>query len=187
MYRHDTVAAHAHIECLQTRVGEITGELAAAERARHLAEVELDRIREGIGDDPDLPDDIQYLRTQTGLRLLGTVGLVGFVAGIAALFADRIADPLWSWRGVQNLWFHIQYGDALTSLAIAGGIGLCAWPWLVIPWLGAVGLRRLRRWGWALAIVGALLYLPTPAMPIAAYALMVLFSGRVRALYFPPA
>lgn len=185
MYRHDRVAAHAHIECLQTRVGDLADELAAAKAAGLRAESEVERLREGIGDDPDLVDDVQYRRTQRGLRLIGLTGLVCFITGVSWLLAHRIGPPMWSWQGVENFWFHVTYGDALSSLAMSGGIAVLLSPWLVLPWLGAIGLRRQRRWGWVLGVVGALLFLPTPLMPVAAYTLTVLFSGRVRALYFP--
>lgn len=36
-----------------------------------------------------------------------------------------------------------------------------------------------------IAVVSALLYLPTPLMPVSVYALMILSSARVRDVFFP--
>ncbi len=185
MYRHDRVAAHAQIDCLRAQVGDLDARLAEAERARAAAEAESERLREGIGDDPELLSAPSYRRVQLGLRGIGAIGGAAFLVGASWLLAVRIADPLWTIQGLRNLWFHVRFGDAIETFAIAGGLALLLSPWLALPWIGAIGLRRQRRWGWTLAVVAAVLYLPTPLMPVAALALAVLTSGRVRALFFP--
>ena len=60
MYRHDRVAAHAHIQSLSLHLTSLQARLAEAERAREDALAELDRTREGIGDDPELASTPAY-------------------------------------------------------------------------------------------------------------------------------
>ncbi len=185
MYRAQQLAARANIDSLRSDVGERARRFADAEARFRASEAELDRLREGIGDDPDLLEDRRYRWTQTGLRALGAIGLAGLLVGLVPLFHRFFGEPYLTWQGVVNLGFHFRDGDGFAGLASAGAVLMLASPWLVLPWLGAIGLRRQRRWGWALANIGALLYLPTPLMPLSILAMMVLWSGRVRALYFP--
>ena len=70
-----------------------------------------------------------------------------------------------------------------TGTATGFVVVLCS-PWVLLPWLGVRGLDRQRRWGWTLAVAGACIFLPTPALPVAVLALLVLFSARVRRVFF---
>jgi len=185
MYRAQQLAARANIDSLRANVGELSRRLEEAERKREESEAELDRLREGIGDDKALLDERRYRWTQFGLRALGLVGVLALVAGLIPLFERFFGEPYLSWQGLLNLGFHFEFGEGFMGLAAAGAVSLLVWPWLVLPWLGAVGLRRQRRWGWVVGIVSAVLYVPTPLMPLSVFALVVLFSPRVRALYFP--
>lgn len=133
MYRHDRVAAHAHIECLRTRVGELAARLEASERERARSEAALDRLREGIGHDPGLPADRQYRFTLHGLRILGVMGLCGVAAVLVPLFLRTFEDPLLSWQGVLNLAYHFREGDGFFGLASAGAIVALGSPWLALP------------------------------------------------------
>ena len=185
MYRHPHVAAHAQIETLRGDLSRLRADLEAAERARRDAERALEHAREGVEPDPDLEFDATYVWARRGLVALGNVGVVVAIAGLVPLLQHTVADARLDAQGVANFVWHMQHGRGWVGLAATLGVLVIGAPWIALPLLGAIGLRRSRRAGWFFAVAGSALYLPTPLAPLAVLALAVLLSGRVRRVYFP--
>ncbi|MBW2460381.1 MAG: hypothetical protein JRH11_01960 [Deltaproteobacteria bacterium] len=65
-----------------------------------------------------------------------------------------------------------------------GAIFVLASPWAVLPFAGAMGISARRRWGWLVAVVAAVLWLPTPVFPLSLVVLLRLFGDRTREVFF---
>jgi hypothetical protein len=185
MYRDDQLANRSQIDALRAQTLELERRLAETERARDRAKAELDSLREGVADDPALDLDHGYRGAQDALRILAALCTLAALAAVSAILITSFAAPELSVQGLSNLFWHLRYGDGTPGLAAAGSMVLLLLPWLALPWVAAVGLKRHRRWGWYLAVVCCVLYLPTPLVFIAVPIFAIVLSGRVRRTYFP--
>lgn len=185
MYRHPQLAAQAQIETLRTDLSRLRADLEAAERARRAAERALDHAREGVEPDAELEAERGYRWAQRGLVALGTIGALAALAGLVPLLEHTVAEARLDSQGLANFAWHLRHGRGWVGLAATLGVLTIGAPWILVPLLGAIGLRRARRAGWFLAVAGCALYLPTPFAPFAVLGLAVLLSGRVRRVYFP--
>lgn len=185
MYRHPQLAAQAQIEALRADLARVSASLETANRGRDDAERALENAREGVEPDPALEHDARYRWARRALIGLGLTGALVAIAGLVPLLGYTVAEPRLDPQGVENFAWHLRHGRGWVGLSATVGVLGLGSPWLVVPVLGAYGLRKTRRWGWFLAVVGCALYLPTPMMPVAALGLGVLLSGRVRRVYFP--
>ena len=184
VYRDTQLAAHAQIHTLERALGDVERERAALEHERDRARLELQRTRDGVDPDPALETDVGFRRARTVLSVLGILAALAMIAGLLPLLSSLVADPLLDAQGLRNFGWHVVHGRGLVGLAAAGFVLMLASPWLVLPWLGRRGLSQTRRWGWTLGVAACALFLPTPLLPLAAFALSVLCSRRVRKVFF---
>jgi hypothetical protein len=184
MYRDALLAADSQIEALRTRLARTEAALDDARRAREQTLADLDRIKEGVDPDPTLAEESRYVWTRRGLLTLGTVASIAVVALVRLVAARWMPDPMPSPTGVRNLAWSVANGHGVMALAATGFVVVLGMPWVLLPFLGASGLERRRRWGWTLAVAGCVLFLPTPMLPIAAFGLAFLVSQRARRVFF---
>lgn len=183
MYRDGT---NAELQAL--RVDLARTEAARAELARQRADAlaELHRMREGIGRDDALATHPPYRRMRLGLLVLGIVGVLTVAVALPYVLTWAVAEPMLDVQGLRNFVWHVRHGRGLVGIAATGFVLALAVPWAVLPLLGRRGLLRERRWGWVAALAGSIVFLMTPALPIAVLCLVVLLSPRVRAVYLAP-
>lgn len=185
MYRHPRVAEQAQVQALRADLGELREKLASIARERDTARAELERMREGIDYDPAIDAHRGFVLTRRGMGVLVAIGAALVSSAVAATLVAFFDAPLLTMRGVENAFFHLQHGRGALGVAYASLLALVASPWIVAPALAARGLRAHRVWGWVMAVLSCLLYLPTPMLPLSAIGLGVLLSRRVRRVYFP--
>lgn len=184
MYRDAHVAAHAQIHSLARELADVERERAALRAERDRALLELQRTRDGVDPDPALETDVGFLRARRVLGVLGVLAALAMLAGLVPLLSALVADPMLDAQGLRNFAWHVLHGRGLVGLAAAGFVLILASPWLVLPWLGRLGLGASRRWGWILSVAGCALFVPTPLLPLAGFALSVLLGKRVRKVFF---
>lgn len=184
MYRDAHLARRAHLDTLARELAdaEHARERMRAERDRAL--LELQRTRDGVDPDPALEADPAYRRVRSVLAVLGALAALGMVVALVPLVSSLVAEPLLTSDGLRNFGWHLAHGRGLVGLGATGFVLVLASPWLVLPWLGRRGLSATRRWGWTLSVAGSALFVPTPLLPLAAFALSVLCSRRVRRVFF---
>lgn len=183
MYRDGTTA---ELQVLRTDLARTEAARAELERQRAAALVELRRLREGVQPDETLERDPAYRRMRVGLSVLGVVGALGLLGSLQTVSTWAVAEPLWNAQGLRNFYWHVVHGRGLVGLAAAAFVVLSALPWAVLPFVARRGLGHDRRWGWIAAVASSAVFVPTPLLPVAVLCLVVLFSKRVRAVYFPP-
>lgn len=184
MYRDGTTA---EIESLRTENAR-----AEAARERLLSEqaalrAELLRLKEGVEPDASLSEHVPYRRMRASLFALATVASLGLATGLRYVLEWAVAAPRFDLQGLRNFGWHVTHGHGLVGIAATGFVVVMTMPWIILPVLGRRGLSRDRRWGWVSAVAAAVLFLPTPLMPLSIFALSVLLSRRVRKVYFPVA
>ena len=184
MYRDALLAADSQIEALRTRLARTEADLADTRQERERTLAELERIKEGVDPDPTLAEEARYAWTRRGLLALGTAACVAVVAILRLVLARWMPDPMPSAAGLRNFAWSVENGQGVMALAATGFVVVVCMPWVLLPFLGAHGLERQLRWGWTLAVVGCVLFLPTPLLPIAAFGLAFLVSQRVRRVFF---
>lgn len=182
-YRDTGLALHLRVDALDRELEQERSRAAAAERARAEALEKLERLRDGVSEDDDL-DELGLLRWRRSLLLLTGVGILGSVVG-AILFATAyFPEPHLSWQGVRNAAWIVRHGVGATGLLGAAAILALGAPWFVLPWVGARGLQRRRRWGWLTSVVACVLWLPTPLIFVSVYSLARLFAGSTMRVFF---
>ena len=184
MYRDALLAADSQIETLRTRLSRAEADLADTRRERERTLAELERIKEGVDPDPTLAEESRYAWTRRGLLALGTVAVIAIGALVRWVLARWMPDPLPTPAGLRNFAWSVEHGQGVMALAATGFVIVICMPWVLLPFLGASGLERQRRWGWTLAVAGCVAFLPTPMLPIAAFGLAFLVSQRVRRVFF---
>lgn len=184
MYRDALLAADSQIEALRTRLAHNEQELRRIDEARARAEADLVRVREGVDPDPDLHHEPAYLRTRLGLyALMLSAGAVGVLV-IHLVLSRWMPDPRFDLTGLRNFAWSVLHGGGIEGIAATGFIAVLLSPWLLAPLLALRGLSLQRRWGWMLAVVACALFLPTPLLPFSVFGLSVLFSKRIRRVFF---
>ena len=184
MYRDALLAADSQIEALRARLARTEADLADATRERERAHTELERLKEGVAPDPALAEESDYRWTRRGLRGLGALALVATAYAVLEVSSRWMPAARLDAAGLRNFVWSVEHGHGVMALAATGFVVVLCSPWVLLPWLGVRGLDRQRRWGWTLAVAGACIFLPTPALPVAVLALLVLFSARVRRVFF---
>lgn len=184
MYRDALLAADSQIEALRARLARTEANLADVTRERERAQIELERIKEGVDPDPTLGEESDYRWTRRGLGALGALALIATAYAVLEVVSRWMPAARLDLAGLRNFLWSIQHGQGVMALSATGFVVVLCSPWVLLPWLGVRGLDRQRRWGWTLAVAGACIFLPTPALPVAALALVVLFSRRVRRVFF---
>ncbi len=173
---------------LQLRARALDHELAAAQRRalaseeaqRDLAE-RLERMRDGVAEEDSL-EERGLRRWRAALHCLALVGLATAATSAAIFMMAYFPEPNFSWQGVRNAVWVVR--DDAVGLLGGCAILVLGTPWFAIPWLGSVGLRKRRRWGWLMSVIACLLWLPTPLFPLPAYALTRLFRFDTRRVFF---
>lgn len=183
MYRDGTTA---ELQVLRTDLARTEAARVELERQRAAALAELRRLKEGVQPDETLERDPAYRRMRIGLIVLGTVGAIVLLGSLETVSSWAVAEPLWNAQGLRNFYWHIAHGRGLVGLAAAGFVVVAALPWAALPFVARRGLAGDRRWGWIAAVASSAVFVPTPLLPISVLCLAVLFSKRVRAVYFPP-
>ncbi|UJR83896.1 hypothetical protein [Sandaracinus amylolyticus] len=183
MYRHPRVADQAQIAALRTEIAELRAALEASERARRELDEALVRAREGVSSEGMVEHDEPQLRARSALLGLGALGAILVAGTIVVVLMLAAETPMLSLQGMRNLAWMLRAGVLGSTLSAVGGAFVLALPWLVLPWVAAVGLQRVRRWGWYAGVVALALYVPTPLCFIAIPGLMALCTARVRAAY----
>jgi hypothetical protein len=184
MYRDALLAADSQIEALRTRLARTEAALTDAQEERERTLAELERVKEGVDPDPTLAEEARYEWTRRGLWALGTVASIAVVAVARWVLSQWMPDPMPTPTGLRNLAWSVEHGQGVMALAATGFVVVVCLPWVILPFLGASGLERRRRWGWTLAVAGCVLFLPTPMLPVAAFGLAFLVSQRVRRVFF---
>lgn len=184
MYRDAGLASHAQIDALSRDLAVLERERAELRDERDRARIELQRVRDGVDPSPALDTNVSYRRARTVLGALAVIAALGMTAAIVPLCSSLVASPLFTSEGLRNFGWHLEHGRGLVGLAAAGFVLVLSSPWLLLPWLGRRGLGQTRRWGWTLSVAGCVLFLPTPLLPLAAFALSVLVSRPVRSTFF---
>jgi hypothetical protein len=184
MYRDALLAADSQIEALRTRLARSEEEVARIAEARARAEADLVRVREGVDPDPSLHHDRSYKQTRMGFYALVLCSLILFCVVIELVLSRWMPDPMLSLSGLRNFAWSVQHGGGIEAIAATGFIAVLLSPWLLSPLLALRGLSLQRRWGWMLGVVACCLFLPTPLLPFSTYGLTVLFSKRVRSVFF---
>lgn len=175
----------AEIETLRNDIARSDAARVALLAQQDALRKELHRIKEGVAPDPALGAHAPYRRMQAVLLVLAVVASVLLTFGLKYVLAWAVADPLFTMQGLRNFGWSVVHGRGIIGIAATGFVLLVTMPWVLLPVLGRRGLKGEHRWGWLSAVAGAALFLPTPLMPLAVFALSVLFSKRVRAVYFP--
>ncbi len=186
MYRDALLAADSQIEALRTRLARTEADLADTRQERERTLAELERIKEGVDPDPSLAEEPRYAWTRRGLLALGTAAFLAVIAVVRLVLLRWMPDPLPTPVGLRNFAWSVEHGQGVMALSATGFVVVVCLPWVLLPFLGARGLERQRRWGWTLAVAGCAIFLPTPLLPVAAFGLMFLVSQRVRRVFFAP-
>ena len=182
-YRDTGLAMSVRVHALDRELDETRVRAESAERAHAEALEKLERLRGGVAEADDL-DELGLLRWRRALLVLTGAGFVGAALG-AILFATAyFPDPQLSWQGVRNAAWIVRNGVGATGLLGAAAIIAVAAPWFVLPWMGARGLRRRRRWGWLTSVVACVIWLPTPMVLVSTYSLSRLFRGSTLRVFF---
>jgi hypothetical protein len=184
MYRDAGLATHVQIDSLSRELADAERERQELRAERDRARIELQRVRDGVDPSPELETDTSYRRARTVLGVLSVIAAISMAAAIIPLCSSLVAEPLLDAQGLRNFGWHLAHGRGLVGLAAAGFVLVLSSPWLLLPWLGRRGLCDMRRWGWTLSVAGCALFLPTPLLPLAAFAMSVLLSRPVRSAFF---
>ncbi len=185
MYRDALLAADSQIEALRTRLARSEQEVLRIEEARARAEADLARVREGVDPDPDLHHEPSYRRTRLGLyALVLSATALGCIV-IRLVLSRWMPDPMFSSPGLRNFAWSVMHGSGIEAIAATGFVAVLVSPWVLAPLIALRGLSLQRRWGWTLAVVACALFLPTPLLPLSAFGMSVLFSQRIRRVFFP--
>jgi len=176
----------AEIESLRNDVARNDAARAELLRQQVALRAELHRLKEGVEPDATLGRHVPYQRMQKVLLALAIVASIALTLGLRHVLAWAVAEPLMTMQGVRNFGWSVMHGRGVLGIAATGFALTITMPWVLLPVLGRRGLTGDHRWGWLSAVAGAALFVPTPLMPLAVFALSVLFSKRVRAIYFPP-
>lgn len=183
MYRDQVEALRLRLAGTDARLAEAHLEVDETRRALADAQRRLERLRDGVIEDDDL-GTAELPRLLWTLQLVGAVGICAAVAAAVIFAQTYFPDAMISMQGVRNAVWVVENADGMTGLGGGTAILVLVAPWAVLPWASSIGLRRRRRWGWLLAIVSAVLWLPTPALPFGTYVLVRLFTARVRRVFF---
>jgi hypothetical protein len=119
--------------------------------------------------------------------LFGALAVVGTSLVVREVVSRWMPEMLLDARGLRNFFWSVEHGHGAMALAATGFVAMLGLPWIVMPWLGARGLDRQRRWGWMLAVAACCLFVLSPLLPVAVFALIVLLSPRVRRVFFATA
>lgn len=172
----------ARLEVTERALSVRDREAAAAERALTDARERLARLRDGVAEEDDL-DAVGFLHN---VRALQVTALLGLLCALCAAFffaGSYFPEPQLSLEGLRNAAWIVRHKEGVVGLAGAAAILVLGSPWAVLPFVGAVGLSRRRRWGWLISMVAALLYLPTPAFPLSLVVLRHLAGADVRSVF----
>ncbi len=175
----------AEIESLRTEVSRAEAAHAELARRQDALRAELHRLKEGVEPDATLAEHRPYRRMRLVLLALAVVASLGLVLALKQVLAWAVAEPLLTMQGLRNFGWSVVHGRGVLGIAATGFALIVLMPWVCLPLVGRRGLKGEHRWGWLSAVAGAALFVPTPLMPLAVFALVVLFSRRVRAVYFP--
>jgi hypothetical protein len=175
----------AEIESLRNDVARTEAARSELLRQQDALRAELHRLKEGVEPDATLGDHTPYRRMQRVLLALAVVASIALTLGLQRVLAWAVADPLLTTQGLRNFGWSVMHGRGAVGIAATGFALVVTMPWVLLPVLGRKGLKGDHRWGWLSAVAGAALFVPTPLMPLAVFALSVLFSRRVRGVYFP--
>lgn len=186
MYRDALAAADAQNEVLRARLSRSQADLETSREAFEQLRAQLERLRSGVAPDPMLADEPGYVLTRRALLVGATLAALVVIALVTVAALHWMPEPRLDLQGLRNFVWSLQHGRGVLVLAGTSFVALVSLPWVLVPWLGARGLHRQRRWGWTLAVVACWLFLPTPLLPAAAFGLVVLHSQRVRAVFFAP-
>lgn len=184
MYRASEEALRARLENSERALRHQLHRADSAEEALSDATTRLGRLRDGVTEADDL-DEKGFSPIVRGS--LHTIGLLGILSALAAAFtfaATYFPAPYASWVGLRNAVWIVRHREGLTGLAGAAAIFALASPWAMLPFAGAVGIATRRRWGWLVAVVAAVLWLPTPVAPLSLIVLSRLFNVRTRSVFF---
>lgn len=182
-YRDAGLALHLRVDALDRELDGVRSRAEAAERAHAETLERLERLREGVAESDDL-DELGLLRWRPALLVLAGVGIAASLVG-AILFATAyFPEPHPTWQGVRNAAWIVRNGVGATGLLGAAAIIALGAPWFVLPWVGARGLERRRRWGWLTSVIASVLWLPTPLIFVSAYSLSRLFRASTLRVFF---
>ena len=184
-YRDTGLALHLRADALDRELDEVRLRAEAAELAHARTLEKLERLREGVAESDDL-DDHGMLRWRRALSVLSVAGIVGSLVGGFLFATAYFPEPNISWQGVRNAAWIIRSGVGATGLLGAAAIFALGAPWFVLPWIGARGLKRRRRWGWLTSVIACVLWLPTPLILVSAYSLSRLFRASTLRVFFEP-
>lgn len=182
-YRDTGLAMSVRVHALDRELGDTRVRAELAERAHAELLEKLERLRGGVAETDDL-DELGLLRWRRSLLGLAVAGVVAAGFGAALFAAAYFPDPYLSWQGVLNAAWIVRNGVGATGLLGAATIVAAASPWFVLPWLGARGLQRRRRWGWISAVVACALWFPTPLILVSVYSLSRLFRASTLRVFF---
>jgi hypothetical protein len=183
MYRHALLAADSQNEALRARLVRIEADLARARREHERALLELERVRDGVDPRTSPLDEPRFRWMRRSVQLLGVGDAAAGWALVRAAAARWLPDLLPSPWGLRNLAWSLEHGHVAPGLLATALVASICLPWIALPLLASYGLARGRRWGYLLAVAVSGLSLLTPMLPVAAFALFVLSSRRVRATF----
>lgn len=182
-YRDTGLALRLRVDALDRELGATRARAESAERAHAETLEKLERVREGVAEQDDL-DELGLVRWRRALLVLTGVGVLGSTMGAIAFAAAYFPEPWLCWQGVRNAAWIVRNGVGATGLLGASAIVAVSAPWFVLPWIGARGLQRRRRWGWLTSVIACVLWLPTPLILVSAYSLSRLFRASTLRVFF---
>ncbi len=184
MYRASEEALRARLDISERALWYEKNRATSAEVALSDVATRLGRLRDGVAEADDLDQAGFSSWLRGALHGIGLVGILAAVGGALAFAASYFPELYLSAGGLRNMAWIVRHRQGLTGLAGGVAIFLLASPWAVLPFAGAVGISARRRWGWLVAVVAAVLWLPTPVFPLSLMVLLRLFGDRTRGVFF---